>query len=100
MKNIEKLRTNSLTLVEAKYMADHIDDLTTRSLALKMALASTSRFYHLQIAQTEEFNAKHCLNASKMFLEHKTLLRKIREWEVTTGKRHGDLLDGKVPLDV
>ncbi len=99
MKNIEKLRANSLTLDEAEDMADTIVILSVKAQSLDMALSSVSRQYRLRIAQAEEDGAWLGHLHSKRKMDHLILLRKIREWEVLTGQRHEDLLDGKEAMD-
>lgn len=95
MKNIEKLRANSLTLVEAKYMADAIERLVNEAKSSKMALSSTARYYRLEFAQQKEISAKRDREAASVRLEYRRILLKIREWEFLTEKSHSDFLKEK-----
>ncbi len=95
MKNIEKLRLNVLTLVEAQYMADRINKLVVDLEALQGALKMTHRAYNLQTAQLGVFHAKSAKTAASLRVEYYTLLGRICEWESATGESHADLLDRK-----
>ncbi len=99
MKNIEKLRANSLTLVEAKYLADKIDQLAIYLGSLEVKMVKAQNQNRLRIAQDEEDGAWLGHVHAERKLHHLILLRKIREWEVRTGQSHKDLLDGKEALD-
>ncbi len=92
---IEKLRLNVLTLVEAKYMADRINILSVKAESLDLALKSVSCQFRLRLASVEETAAKQTKEAAEHNLRYKTLWRRIKNWEVVTGRDHAKLLDGE-----
>ncbi len=96
MKNIEKLRANSLTLVEAKYMADKIDQLVIDLESLEGASKITHYAHNLQEARLTEAHVRSEKAAVSLRLEHCILLRRICVWESTTGVNHACLLAGMV----
>jgi len=94
MKNIDKLRINALTLVEAKHMADEIQCLSDKAESLQLALTSVSSQFRLELACRDEAAAQRAKEAAIQDLRHKTLWRKIRTWEMATGIKHAKLLEG------
>ncbi len=95
MKNIERLRLNGLTPIEAKYMADDIDALVVDLEALQGALKMTHRAHRLETAQLLETHAKREKKFAPMRLAYSTLLRRICEWELSMGRDHAKLLEGE-----